>query len=154
MANPSAFLKAALCGLALLLGCSRSGTQLDKAPRIENPIAQVLSSGAGAAYLRIVNDGADDVLDSVEAPGAADAQLHELVSEGELSVMRAVPDGFSIPARSSLQLEHGGKHIMLFGVKAPNTIQDLRLTLHFRHAGAIAINVPVRHGLEQSQAKR
>jgi hypothetical protein len=114
----------------------------------------VLSSGAGVVYLRVVNDGAEDVLDSVEAPGAADAQLHEVIAEGELSVMRAVPDGFPIPAHSSIRLEHGGKHVMLFGVKDPDTVRDLGLVLHFRSAGVLTIDVPVQHGIDGSQASR
>lgn len=151
MVSSRAALCIVLCGLA---SCARSAALRDKAPRIDNAIAYVLPSGAGVIYMRIVNDGREDVLQSVESPSAADAQLHEVVADGELSTMRAAPGGFAVPAGSTLVLEHGGKHVMLFGVKDSLTVHSLEARLHFQRAGVVAIVVPVRHGIEMGEASR
>ena len=106
--------------------------------------ARVLPNGVGAAYLRLLNRSAEpDQLLSVSSPWARSAELHEVVAEGELLRMVPHPDGFAVPARGSLELSVGGKHVMLYGVKLPRGATELPLTLHLRRAGALEVRVPL-----------
>ena len=144
----------AIGSLLHCVSCARAKPPSNNPPRVETPIAYVLSSGVGAVYLRVVNDGRSDVLQSVDTPGAADAQLHEVIMRGDSSTMRPAPEGFAISAHSTLLLQHGGKHVMLFGVRNPDAIERLELRLHFQRAGLLLISIPVQHGIELSRAKR
>lgn len=142
--------------LALLVaGCSKASARGTPAIRIEGAVARVVPTGAGAVYLRAVNEGiATDRLESVESPDARDAQLHETVHDGDVTSMRHAPDGFAVVARSSLVLEHGGRHVMLFGVVDPTHARTLRLKLHFQHAGVIDVVVPVEGAVASANARR
>ena len=153
MTNRRALLVVALFALHSS-SCARSESTANDVPRVERPVAHVLSSGVGAIYLSIVNGIGNDVLKSVESPDAADAQLHELVMRGDLSTMSPASEGFFVAAQSTLVLEHGGKHIMLFGVRNPNTADHLQLRLNFERAGVVAISVPIQRGVELSRASQ
>lgn len=138
-----------LASAALAASCARPAPHDGGRLHVEAPTARVLASGAGALYLRIVNDGSTaDRLDDVDSPAVADAQLHEVVRDGETTSMRTVPGGFAIPAHATIVLERGGKHVMFFGVKDAAATAHLPVTLHFAHAGAIAIDAPVLHGID------
>jgi len=135
--------------------CSRGVGTPNRIPRVDKVVAQVLSSGAGAVYLRIANESeAADVLESVEVPRAADAQLHEMIEDGELSTMRPAPNGFPIAPKGTLSLQRGGKHVMLFGVKDPEHVVRLELRLRFKRAGVIAVAAPVRRGIALSEVEQ
>ncbi len=137
----------ALLALLLLCACSEARAKSGVGLRLEAPFARVLASGVGVIYVRLINDGAlPDRLERVDALGVADAQLHEVIMEGELSTMRSAPGGFVIPAGASLALTHGGKHIMLFGVTDAPTRTTLRATFHFEHSAARTLDIPVQHG--------
>jgi periplasmic copper chaperone A len=53
----------------------------------------------------------------------------------------------SCPAGATVKVEPGGLHVMLLGLKHP-LIEGTRfeLTLRFRDAGAVVLQVPVRNG--------
>lgn len=142
------------CVACLLPACTRSVAASERALRIESSTAQVLSTGAGVIYLRIVNEAdTADTLASVDVAHVADAQLHEVVMEGDLSTMRAAPGGFRIPPHGALSLQRGGKHVMLFGVENPEQVPVLQLRLHFQRAEPMTVNVPVHHGIDSDEAR-
>ena len=133
-----------LCTVAFAFGCSRAEAKPDGPMRVEGAVARVLPSGAGVIYMRVINDGAvDDRLERVDVPGAADAQLHEVVYSGDLSTMRPASNGFALAGHTTLSLQHDGKHVMLFGVKQPATIAALQVVLRFEHSAPLTISVPI-----------
>lgn len=141
--------RAALAALVLVLGCNRAPRGTPHV-RVEEPVARVIASGAGAAYLRVVNDGdGDDRLVSVSSPLAADAQLHEVVKDGDLETMRRADDGFVVPAHGSLVLAKGGKHVMLFGIRAVagGAPSRVPLVLAFARSGTVTIDVPAEDAM-------
>ena len=100
---------------------------------------------AGAAFFTVRNhsDQADRLL-SAESSIAEFAELHAHMHEGD--VMRMVKvDAIDIPAHSDLTLEPGGYHIMLINLHKPLVAgQQLPLTLHFKHAGQVAVTVQIK----------
>jgi copper(I)-binding protein len=115
---------------------------------IRDPQAQIMpGSEMGVVYLTVVNPGAEaDRLVSVESPAAGAAETHETVEE-EGGVVRMVPrpEGFEVPAGGTLVLEPGGKHVMLMAPERPAEGEsELRLVLHFEHAGAVEVTAPLR----------
>jgi copper(I)-binding protein len=135
---------------AFLLVCGLAGFTYGRyrpvagPPLAQEASARVLPNGVGAAYLRLLNrSAAPDQLLSVSSPWARSAELHEVVAEGELLRMVPHPEGFPVPARGSLELSVGGKHVMLYGVALPRGATELPLTLHLRRAGRLELRVPL-----------
>jgi periplasmic copper chaperone A len=98
-----------------------------------------------AAYLSITNRGPrPDVLVSASSPAAADVDLHRSVVQGGMSRMQ--PAGaVTIAPGSTLRIEPTGLHMMLVGVAAPLLPgASLPLTLRFRDAGEITVQVAIR----------
>jgi copper(I)-binding protein len=103
------------------------------------------AGGASAAYFTIHNTGtADDTLTGASSPTGS-AALHESRMEG--GIMKMLPlESVAIPAGGTVSFAPGGKHVMLTGLKSPLTIgQTLTLTLNFKKAGPVAVQVPVRN---------
>ncbi|MBM7116953.1 SCO family protein [Archangium primigenium] len=114
----------------------------DSSPRVERARALLTPSRVGAIYLTLVNGTAqEDRLVSAESPSAGSVELHEVTSEGELMRMNPRPEGFRLPARSRVELEPGGKHLMLYAV--PTRASRLDVTLRFEKAGPVTVSVPV-----------
>lgn len=103
------------------------------------------AGGSGGAYLTVLN-GLDQPLQltSIEGTIAGSLELHESVNDQGVMRMEPHPEGFAIPARSSLELKPGGKHIMLIDLAKPLAVGDVfTLTLNFDKADALTIDVPV-----------
>lgn len=109
---------------------------------VEGARAHLLPGGHGAVYLQISNGGAADRLLSVETPLAAVAELHESLEDGGVMRMVAHPEGFPVPAEGRLQLEPGGKHVMLMQIQ-PTTAPTVPLTLRFEKAGTVEAQAQV-----------
>ena len=74
-----------------------------------------------AAYCEIVNTGAHDaVLVAVSTPIAASVELHETRNEAGMVRMRRL-ENFVVPARSTVRLRPGGRHLMLFDADTEGT---------------------------------
>ncbi|MGH8530240.1 MAG: copper chaperone PCu(A)C [Nevskiales bacterium] len=92
-----------------------------------------------AGYLVLRNNGDEDlVLSAVTSPAFARIELHEMtMHDGQMRMRRL--DKIPMPAGATINLEPGGKHLMLFRATEPVTAgQHLPLELNF---GAIAIAV-------------
>ncbi|PWE32025.1 copper-binding protein [Maritimibacter sp. 55A14] len=100
----------------------------------------------GAAFMTIANSGSEpDRLIGVTTEAAAKAELHThtQTSDGMMQ-MRAVEDGFAIPAGGMHMLARGGDHVMLMGLTAPLRHGDeIEMKLRFEKAGDIAVTIPV-----------
>lgn len=104
-----------------------------------------LPDGNSAIYLTIVNPtGEADRLVAVKS-SVGMAETHESVTENGVVRMEPRPDGYEIPAQSSVELAPGGKHIMVMGVADPLAPGDtLTATLTFEKAGEMTVTAPVK----------
>lgn len=104
-----------------------------------------LEGGNGAAFLTVLN-GLDVPVRFAGAAGdvAAAIELHETVNDNGVMKMEPHPEGFEIPAGGTLQLQPGGKHVMLLGLVKPLEAGDsFDLTLNFEGSDPISLSVPV-----------
>lgn len=102
------------------------------------------SATVGAAYFTITNgNAAADALLSIASPLAARVELHRTVMEDGMARMR--PAGaIEIPAGASIKAEPGDLHVMLMDLTQPLAEGSvLPLTLNFREAGAIELQLPI-----------
>jgi copper(I)-binding protein len=121
----------AICGARAVAavqapGPSASGIVVRDAWVRESTATRTVSSG----YMTIENRTAHEAtLVGVTVAGAKRAELHTVVQEHGQGSMQAVA-GVRIPARSSVALEPGGTHIMLFDV-APPFVRGRAVTMRF-----------------------
>lgn len=111
-------------------------------PHIPQP-----SGGAKAAggFMAIVNNGSEpERLLGVETTIAAKAEVHESkVDENGVGTMTKV-EFVEIPPGQTVNLEHGGYHVMLMGLSGPLTEGELhKATLIFETAGRVEIEFMV-----------
>lgn len=101
--------------------------------------------GNSAAYMRISNGTeTDDTLTGISSDVSGRASLHETMEKDGLTEMHAAGDT-GIESGSCMELEPGGKHIMLMELNRDLAEGDsVRLTLEFTHYGSLEATVPVR----------
>jgi copper(I)-binding protein len=73
-------------------------------------------TATGAFMSLMSNDGARLV--GVSSPVAGVVEIHEMVMEGSVMKMRAIP-GLDLPPGRSVELKPGGFHVMLMDLKRP-----------------------------------
>ncbi|WP_417615830.1 copper chaperone PCu(A)C [Oceanisphaera sp.] len=137
-----------LLATALLLGSAAVSTHdyhggdLDIAHPWSRPLPPVATTGV--AYLTVTNQGeVEDVLLGAESPVAEKVEIHTHIKEGDLMKMRQL-DELVIPAGGEQILAPGGHHLMLMGLKqVPAAGERFPLTLHFKQAGTIEVEVAV-----------
>jgi hypothetical protein len=106
--------------------------------------ASIPGSVNGAAYLTIDNRGGADALIAVRTPVAARAELHQHVIENDVMKMFEVPR-IEIAAHTSVALQPGAYHIMLFGLKnALKTGEKFPLELVFAKGGTVKVQIKVK----------
>ena len=100
-------------------------------------------SKSGAIFMVIHNHGKNiDRLLSAETAISKMAQLHSSEMEDDVMKMVHVKEGFEVLSYGHLNLEQGGKHIMLMGLS--ETLKKdsyFNLTLEFVNAGQIEVEV-------------
>lgn len=103
---------------------------------------------AGAAFMVIMNTGdADDQLIAASSDVSARTELHTHIMEDGVAKMRQVEGGFTIPAQGHHELARGADHVMFLGIEEPFQDGDiLHVTLTFRDAGDIEVDIPVDLG--------
>src|SRR3546814_7663300 len=90
-----------------------------------------------------ISDWSSDVCSSDPSPVAEHVEIHEHVMDGNAMRMRPV-DGVPLPAGGMAELQPGGYHVMLIGLKHPlKQGEHFPLTLTFEKAGTVTIEVPV-----------
>jgi hypothetical protein len=150
----------ALCALFVLTICviAQSGNVLSATPTAATPVpTQAIQPSAGAeapetvpVSLRIENHSREDErLLSASTPVAQCVEIHSTTLERGVRVMKPSPAGLAIPANSSLLLEQGTTHLMLFGLREP-LIQGrtFPLTLRFARGGEVTVTVRVRRKVD------
>lgn len=103
----------------------------------------------GAAFMEITNNGTkDDVLLGAKADVAKKIEMHitSVDKEGVMK-MHEMKDGIPLPAGKTVQLQPGGLHIMLMGLKSPLKLNDTYpMTLTFKNAPEKTIKIEVNNG--------
>ena len=111
-------------------------------PHIPQPAATAKAAGG---FMAITNTGTEpDRLIGVETAIAAKAEVHESrVDANGVGTMEHV-DAVEIPPGQTVNLEHGGYHIMLMGLSGPLLEGELhKATLIFERAGRVEIEFQV-----------
>lgn len=99
---------------------------------------------AGGCYLTLTAVSADQLV-SVETPAAARAEIHTMSMDGGVMRMRKLADGLALPAGQAVALKPGAEHLMVIGPKIDLVAgASVPLTLRFKFAPPVAINVPVK----------
>lgn len=107
-------------------------------PHIPQPAA---SAKAAGGFMAIVNNGAEaDRLIGAESDIAMKVEVHESsVDANGVGTMTHV-DAVEIPAGGTINLEHGGYHIMFMGLTGPLTEGEMHKgALIFERAGRVEI---------------
>ncbi|MDX1523011.1 MAG: copper chaperone PCu(A)C [Anaerolineae bacterium] len=115
--------------------------------------ASTLDGGNSALYLTVRNEGGDDVLLGAATTVAEAVEIHES-SMDENDVMHMSPvSTIAVPSGESVNLEPGGKHVMLIGLKEQLKAGDtIEVTLTFERAGEVVVDAEIRGiGAEPNQ---
>jgi periplasmic copper chaperone A len=126
---------------------SAGGSSGSDGVAVHDPWARTTPPGVtvGVVYLEVTS-GADDALvgATVDPKVAAEAELHEESSSGDMTSMQPMTSMPVTPAKP-LRLDPLGNHLMLVDLAAPLTAgEHFDVTLHFRHAGDERVSVAVR----------
>jgi copper(I)-binding protein len=135
-------LKPAIFSLLLVLVSTAAAEPLEVgSPWIREapPGARVL-----AGYMRFFNRGATPVtLVNVTSPDFESAEIHRTVIEDGVARMLPVAR-LEIPANGRIDLEPGGRHLMLYNPSRPLRAGDTTtLTIHLADGSDVRLSVPV-----------
>ncbi|WP_100658095.1 copper chaperone PCu(A)C [Alteromonas flava] len=102
----------------------------------------------GAVYLQVENHSKRTVVlerASVPETIASEAQIHNVIKDGDMMKMREQKDGVFVPAGETLLFAPGGYHVMLLGLKSGlEAGQQFMLTLHLDSGEAFETQVTVQ----------
>ncbi len=109
------------------------------------PMAMAATTGqTTGGFLTIRNTGqTSDRLLSASCSAAMMTQVHETVMDGDVMTMREV-EAIEIPAGETVELKHGGYHIMLMDLKQDVKAGEMTsCTLKFENAGEVTVDLKV-----------
>lgn len=108
-------LVAVCCGFGATIASAESGVSVDGA-YVRMPIP---GKDMSAAFMQIHNAGSESqTLVSASADWAGSIELHTHTNDNGVMRMRQV-DSIAVPAGTTVTLQPGGLHLMLFGLKQP-----------------------------------
>lgn len=105
-----------------------------------------MSAKAGAAFMQIMNHGAeDDQLIDARSDISKRVELHtHKIDDQGVAKMLHVPEGFTIPAGGMHELKRGADHVMFMGLNGALEQGDtVTVTLVFEKAGEVVVEIPV-----------
>jgi copper(I)-binding protein len=110
-------------------------------------------TAVAAVYLVIDNTGGKaDRLLAVSTDRAGSAEVHTIVHDGDLAMMRRV-DPLHVGAGERIVFEPGGTHVMLLGLESPLAEgQSLTLVMNFERAGVQRVEARVVPATSTPQA--
>ena len=147
-------------GLALMFGAFALPAWAQTV-KVEDPWVQatVVGQKATAAFMKLTAD-APVKLTGGKTPVAPVVEIHEMVMDGDVMKMRAIPGGLPLEAGKTMELKPGGYHVMLIDLPKPVEVgQKVPLTLIFTDAQGkefeVAVEAPARplkrdHGQKSS----
>lgn len=77
--------------------------------------ATVPQQMATGAFMRLTSDGSARLV-AADSPVASVVEIHEMIMDGNIMKMNAVP-GVDLPAGQVIELKPGGYHVMLMDLK-------------------------------------
>ncbi|MDP1716006.1 MAG: copper chaperone PCu(A)C [Anaerolineales bacterium] len=100
----------------------------------------------GAAYFIIENgSNIDDTLLSVSSDIAAATEVHMSMVDGNGVMSMQMQEAVIVPAKDKVEFKPGGLHVMFVSLTRDlKTGDTITLTLDFKEAGSLTIQVPVR----------
>jgi len=126
--------------LAMLPACSPTGTPDVRIERQKAWVSPVLV-GVVSVFMDIVNagDGRDALMGAgMDLPGVV-VELHD-TNRGRMVKADMIP----VPSRRTVELQPGGKHIMVFKLPPEVVVgTEVALRLRFRESGEKLVTVPV-----------
>ncbi|MFJ6571338.1 copper chaperone PCu(A)C [Streptomyces sp. NPDC091292] len=94
-----------------------------------------------SGFFTVTNSGGADELTSVTSDLATDVTLHTSTDGGAM----VEKTSFKVPAKGTLDFARGGNHVMFEKMThQPKQGEKVAVTLHFKKAGAVTVEVPVR----------
>lgn len=131
--------------LSAALACACTGGKPSPTLEVRDAWARTAdTAGTTAAYFSLVNlDTAPVTLSAESSPIAESASIHETMAMGGMVHMVPLDSPLTIPARDSLTLKQGAKHLMVVGLQRKLSVGDsLPFVLTFTdgrvlHASAI-----------------
>jgi hypothetical protein len=114
--------------------------------KINDPWIRNATKGMNTGmFVKIENiSDKDDYLIGVECKFAEVSEIHEVFKQGDMMGMRSV-EKLLVKAKSSLVLKPRDYHIMFLKLTEDLKIGDKKeVTLKFKNAGSIKVNVPVK----------
>lgn len=99
-------------------------------------------TGAGFLTLRNGGDTADALI-GISSDFAVRNEIHNHTMTNGRMMMRPV-EKIDIPAGATINLEPGGLHLMLMGLKAPLKLGEKRpVTLYFEKSGEVTVDLSI-----------
>lgn len=108
-------MKHIIVSAVLVVASSAAAAQVQVKDAWARPALQG-QTATGAFMSLTSNDGARLV--GASSPVAGVVEIHEMVMEGSMMKMRAIP-GLDLPPGRSVELKPGGYHVMLMDLKRP-----------------------------------
>ncbi|SDW18277.1 copper chaperone PCu(A)C [Litoreibacter albidus] len=119
----------------------------DMAFKVTDSYARSASANAktGAAFITLKNmTDTDDRLIGVASPAAKRVELHTHMENDGVMKMTHVEEGFPVMAGEMIEMQRGGKHVMMMGLNGPfEQGATVPVTLTFERAGEMEVMVPV-----------
>jgi copper(I)-binding protein len=108
-----------------------------------------------SGYLSIENKNrVDERLLSVTSEIAKKNQLHNMIVKNDIMKMENLNNGIVIRAKSKLSLKPGSYHIMFMKLRKPLKItKKYKVTLNFKNAGSVTLEMPVHKNRSNNKAK-
>lgn len=138
----------ALLGFALVIGALLMLPAPDAGPpRLSVTAAATSPGGVGdmvSVYVIVANGGGSDTVVSATSDAGAAVTLHDTADAEDGSFMVDL-ERLKVPARGTLTLAPGGRHLMLHHLFAPLDPGDVvTVTIVFERSGPIVVQAPVR----------
>ncbi|MEA3337071.1 MAG: copper chaperone PCu(A)C [Chloroflexota bacterium] len=105
-----------------------------------------IPADTGSLWMEIHNGtDTDEALVGAEVDGCAVIELHDMVIENDVMIMRPVEGGqIPVPAGEMVELKPGGLHVMCIGKTGEFKLgETIEITLQFANAGAIDVPAEV-----------
>ena len=108
-----------------------------------------------SGYLTIENkNNFDERLETVTSEISEKTQLHNMVVKNDIMKMENLNNGIVIRAKSKLSLKPGSYHIMFMKLRKPLKItKKYKVTLNFKNAGSVTLEMPVHKNRSNNKAK-
>ncbi len=107
------FYLASLCSLVLLSACKPAAPEGISNLEVRLPAAP---GRPGVSYFKVTGGKKEGHLMSLSSPKIVRIELHESMTMGNMTQMKALAGGVTIPAGATVEFAPGGRHAMLFDI--------------------------------------